>query len=472
VITNSKILWIHVFLLIGFMNVNKAQAQWFMIKRLLQKEVKIVEETEKRLILYHNGLEDSLIFTTSNEPEADIYGDFEVRRGGNPYRVWVRSKKYWSTPRLFQDIESKFFLQSFSKTFRQNSQDIPQTLNTENQLSFPKEEPEKPLAQQPLPQETEKAQASSDSASTTAPVEKGEPKGLVTKKEGAGLVEADAQPHIEKTDSLSVSLYEQAEPPKAAGDAKSAEGEWYPRQTRKKFSEAPQEGALNPQYQNADSLLEQATIVPPQQTESAAIVAAAEFAQQDSLYEAALAELAKGNWEQAIRALEKLQALYPYYRDVAERLTEVRAKFTKTITPEPRTSFLFIVVALAAVIVLSVIVMVVFLPTMRARYYLLLRHYAAAAEIYEKLLANNPKQSNLYGALANLYLLLGRYDERAITIYKMILQLNIATPRREEINSYVAQHYLNEGRTDSDAIDVMENSLKTERGKSKPKSDK
>lgn len=467
-ITNSKILWIHVFLLIGFVNAGKAQAQWFLIKRSLQKEVKVVEETERRLILYHNGLEDSLIFSTSNEPEADIYGDFEVRRGGNPYRVWVRSKKYWSTPRPFQDIVSKFFLESFSKTLRQNPQDIPQPLTAAKQPGFPREEPAKPLTQPPFPLETEKAQASSDSALTTAPVEKGEPKGLVTS-------EADAQPHIEKTDSLSVSRYEQAEPPRAASDAKSAEGERRPHQTRQRFSEAPQEGPLNPQYQKTDSLLEQTAIALPQQIESAAIVAVAAFAQRDSLYEAALAELAKGNWEQAIGLLEKLQALFPNHRDVAERLTEARAKLTKTIPPEPGMPFLFIGVALVAVIVLSVIGMVVFLPTMRARYYLLLRNYAAAVEIYEKLLAKDPNQLNLYSALANLYLLLKRYDERAMTVYKMILQQDIAAPRREEINSYVAQHYLNEGRTDSDAIEAMEKSLKAERGKrgkKKPKPDK
>jgi hypothetical protein len=65
--------------------------------------------------------------------------------------------------------------------------------------------------------------------------------------------------------------------------------------------------------------------------------------------------------------------------------------------------------------------------------------------------------------LANIYLLLGRHDEQALKIYKAILQLNIATPKRDEINTIVAQNYLTEGRTDSDAIEVLENALKAER---------
>jgi hypothetical protein len=45
------------------------------------------------------------------------------------------------------------------------------------------------------------------------------------------------------------------------------------------------------------------------------------------------------------------------------------------------------------------------------------------------------------------------------------LQLNLATSRREEINAIVAQNYLTEGRTDSDALEVLENALKSERSR-------
>lgn len=47
-------------------------------------------------------------------------------------------------------------------------------------------------------------------------------------------------------------------------------------------------------------------------------------------------------------------------------------------------------------------------------------------------------------------------------IYKTVLQLNLATHNREEINVVVAQKYLVEGRTDSDAIEILEGALKAE----------
>jgi hypothetical protein len=68
----------------------------------------------------------------------------------------------------------------------------------------------------------------------------------------------------------------------------------------------------------------------------------------------------------------------------------------------------------------------------------------------------------LYSALANIYLLLGRNDENAIKVYKMVLQLNLNTRHRDEMSTIVAQNYLTEGRTDSDAIEVLESALKAE----------
>ncbi|MCI0697647.1 hypothetical protein L0337_37280 [candidate division KSB1 bacterium] len=43
--------------------------------------------------------------------------------------------------------------------------------------------------------------------------------------------------------------------------------------------------------------------------------------------------------------------------------------------------------------------------------------------------------------------------------------MNIATHKHDEINTIVAQNYLTEGRTDSDAITVLESALKAERQK-------
>lgn len=101
-------------------------------------------------------------------------------------------------------------------------------------------------------------------------------------------------------------------------------------------------------------------------------------------------------------------------------------------------------------------------PTARANFYLWRRNYPAAARTLEKLLERHPKRAGLYGPLAELYLQLGRNDERALRVYQTVLRLNLPTRRRDEINTLLAQKYLAEGRTDSEVIEVLENALKVE----------
>lgn len=59
-------------------------------------------------------------------------------------------------------------------------------------------------------------------------------------------------------------------------------------------------------------------------------------------------------------------------------------------------------------------------------------------------------------------MLAGRKDEAAIKIYKTVLQLNLVTRNREEINTIVAQAYLSEGAKDTDAIKILEDALRDE----------
>jgi tetratricopeptide (TPR) repeat protein len=191
----------------------------------------------------------------------------------------------------------------------------------------------------------------------------------------------------------------------------------------------------------------------------------------DSLYQASVNAMEKEDWMQAVVVLEKLQVLQPNYRDADHLLADVRAKLlqmgdTGAITFARRdgsSSSLFVGGAVAALIVLPLLGVLVFSPSTRARYYMLRSDYGAAAKIYEGLLARHPQRTKIYPALANLYLLMGRHDEQALKIYKTVLQLNFPSNNREEINSIVAQRYLTEGRTDSDAIEVLENALRAER---------
>jgi tetratricopeptide (TPR) repeat protein len=196
----------------------------------------------------------------------------------------------------------------------------------------------------------------------------------------------------------------------------------------------------------------------------------AALAQQlDAFYAEAMAAVEKEDWTQAVIALEKLQLLQPDYRDVSSHLVKARQRLGMREKGEATAKTghvsLYVGGAFLALIVLPAIGMLIFSPTIRARFYLIRGNYLAAAQAYETLLARNPNRVKLYPPLANLYLLLGRHDQQALKIFKTILQLNLATNQREEINSIVAQNYLTEGRTDSDALEVLENALKSERQK-------
>lgn len=188
----------------------------------------------------------------------------------------------------------------------------------------------------------------------------------------------------------------------------------------------------------------------------------------DSLYQLGVAAQEKLDWLQAVLAFEKVEVLQPNFKDVAGRLALSRRQLSNTgsaVSAAPWSSPLYVGAAMVGLVVIPLLGAVVFSPNARARYHLLRGRYAEAVSIYERLLARKPDRVKLYPALANLYLLMGRHDERAMKIYKMVLQLNLATSNREEINANVAQHYLSEGRTDSDAIEVLENLLKSEQRK-------
>lgn len=225
---------------------------------------------------------------------------------------------------------------------------------------------------------------------------------------------------------------------------------------------------LSPNYRDTENLLAdvenalRATAAPP-----ASLLAPS--VNVDSLYQEALAAFEKEDWTQAVVSFEKIQLLQPGYLDADDRLTKARqhigaAENTAAAVALQREAGgnFSIYIVLAALVVLPLLGFLIFSPELHAQLHLLRGNYTAAAQIYEKTLARQPKKVKLYPALANIYLLLGRSDENAIKVYKTILQLNLNTHNRDEISTIVAQNYLTEGRTDSDAIEVLESALKAE----------
>ena len=125
-------------------------------------------------------------------------------------------------------------------------------------------------------------------------------------------------------------------------------------------------------------------------------------------------------------------------------------------------ALLYLSGAMAALIMSLLFRFVVLSPTACARWHLFRRNYAAAAEIYEWLVARHPGRLKLYSTLAEIYLLLPRNDEQALKVFRKVLQFNLDTPNREEIDTIVVQSYLKDGSADAEAVTILENALRAE----------
>jgi tetratricopeptide (TPR) repeat protein len=141
--------------------------------------------------------------------------------------------------------------------------------------------------------------------------------------------------------------------------------------------------------------------------------------------------------------------------------------------PSNSRNFFYAAGAVVALLVCFVLSLLALSPVARARLLLFRGRYTDAARIYESALMRQPGRLKLYPPLAHTYLLMGRRDQDAMRIYRMILQFNLATGYRDEINTVVAQKYLTEGRTDDEAVGVLEQALKVEKrrrpsGRGKP----
>lgn len=165
-------------------------------------------------------------------------------------------------------------------------------------------------------------------------------------------------------------------------------------------------------------------------------------------YAKAMALMQSEQWDAAIATLEDLQRIAPNYADVAEKLVEAKAH--RLATAQRNASHTRGLDALSlsgmAVATLAVPLMGLFLfsPVFRARALAWRGNYGAAADIYENLLKQKPSRSGLYGKLANLYVLLNRKDKRAMQVYKMVMQLDLPTRQRPEIDLIMSQNALGE----------------------------
>lgn len=98
----------------------QAQSYWRTVEKYLQPEVNVVEKSKERLVVEHPALQDTLIFSYSG-PEncaCDVYSMSKRQRGGNPYRVWVATMRFWDHPKRPQNQWGQFFRARFLQIIR------------------------------------------------------------------------------------------------------------------------------------------------------------------------------------------------------------------------------------------------------------------------------------------------------------------------------------------------------------------
>ena len=91
---------------------------WRIIKKYIQKDVEVVEQTEDVIGLYHTTRQDTLWLGLRPCDTCDIVGFIEERRGSNPYRVWTANTQFWDNPDRPQSTWGKYFRGSFLRVLR------------------------------------------------------------------------------------------------------------------------------------------------------------------------------------------------------------------------------------------------------------------------------------------------------------------------------------------------------------------
>lgn len=190
---------------------------------------------------------------------------------------------------------------------------------------------------------------------------------------------------------------------------------------------------------------------------------------RDSLNRDVLHALRHEDWMRATISFEKLKIIHPSYRDVEDLLQERWENMggdtqQKTAVEPGRLDDVwpYLGGAFAAVVVLFMFSIVGSAPTLRARYFLWRGNFQRAAIIYEKILERDPARVKYFMPLAEIYLGLGKEDERAVKLYKTVLQLNLVTHQRDAMKTIVAQAYVAQGSTDGEGIEFLEHALETE----------
>lgn len=181
-------------------------------------------------------------------------------------------------------------------------------------------------------------------------------------------------------------------------------------------------------------------------------------------YQEALDLMQKQDWQHAMILLEKIKLIKSNYKSTEFLLSQVKQNIETASMPVNETSnrkasSIFLFVLLGGIIALPIAVLFVS-PTTRARYYILLKKYDKAREIYERMLSKKPNNIKLYITLANIYINENRVDEIAIRVFERAIQYN--DNMKVQLEPIVTRYYLQKSKSSDTPKKLIQGALQEE----------
>jgi tetratricopeptide (TPR) repeat protein len=186
-----------------------------------------------------------------------------------------------------------------------------------------------------------------------------------------------------------------------------------------------------------------------------------------NFYEEALDLIQKEEWLQAGVVLEKVKLIEPNYQNTEFLLDQVKQNLTMSSVMNAKGKFAagsksrnsgFILFGFLAGAVMLPVGLLLLSPTTRARYYILLKKYDKAREIYEGMLTKKQHNIKLYITLANIYINERRIDEVAIRIFERAIQYN--DNLKIQLEPIVNRYYLEKSKTSDNPIHLLDEKLR------------
>ncbi|UCE04921.1 MAG: tetratricopeptide repeat protein [bacterium] len=185
-------------------------------------------------------------------------------------------------------------------------------------------------------------------------------------------------------------------------------------------------------------------------------------------YKEALDFMQRQEWQRAMILLEKIKLINPDYKNTKFLFAQAKkniemANFYDENEPAETTRASFpsrLFLAFIGGIVILPLGLFLLSPTSRAKYYILLKRYDRAREIYERMLSRKPNNVKLYITLANIYINENRVDEIAIRVFERAIQYNDSL--KVQLEPIVTRYYLQKSKPSDTPKRLIQGALKEE----------